>query len=84
MIAQEQACDYYRYIRLKYCKQCADDVRRRQIADSMRRARAKARERRELERQQQQLTEKENELLRQVIQQQQMQIRMLEDALKPP
>lgn len=81
MIAQEQTCDYYRYIRLKYCPQCAADVRRRQIANSMRKARAAARERRELEREQMQLTTKENELLRQIVQRQREQIRMLESAL---
>lgn len=81
LIAQEQSCDYYRYIRLKYCTQCAAEVRRRQIAASMRKARAAARERRALEAERQQLTEKENDLLRQIVQQQRQQIRLLEHEL---
>ena len=48
----------------------------------MRKARAAARERRELERQQQQLTAKENELLRQIVQKQRQQILALEDCLQ--
>lgn len=82
VIAYEATADFYSYIRVKYCRPCAADVHRRQIAESMRRARAKARERRELERQQQQFTAKENELLRQIVQKQQQQIKMLEDFLQ--
>lgn len=81
LIAQEQNCDYYAYIRLKYCRPCAADVRRLQIAGYMRKARAEARERRELERQRQQLTSQENELLRQLVQRQREQIRMLQYEL---
>lgn len=82
LIAREQECDYYRYIRLKYCRSCAAAVHRMQIAASMRKARAAAKERRELERQQQQLTAKENELLRAIVQKQRQQIQMLEDFLQ--
>ena len=77
-IAAEQDCDYYRYIRLKYCDKCAAAVHRRQIAESMRKARAKARERRELERQQTTLTSQENELLRELLRQQSARIADLE------
>ena len=82
LFAKEEECDYYRYIRVKYCRSCAAAVHRMQIAASMRKARAAARERRELERQQQQLTAKENELLRQIVQKQRQQILALEDCLQ--
>ena len=48
----------------------------------MRKARAAARERRELERQQQQLTAKENELLREIVKEQAARIADLETVLK--
>lgn len=82
LIAREEECDYYRYIRVKYCRSCAAAVHRMQIAASMRKARAAARERRELERQQQQLTAKENELLREIVKEQAARIADLETVLK--
>ena len=82
LIAREETCDYFAYIRLKYCRPCAADVRRMQIAESMRKARAAARERRQLEKEQQQLTCKENDLLREIVQRQREQILMLESALQ--
>lgn len=81
LIARELETDYYRYIRLKYCKQCAADIHRRQIADSMRRARAAARERREIERQLTAQTTKENELLRDIVREQAARIADLETVL---
>lgn len=82
LIAREEECDYYRYIRVKYCRSCAAAVHRMQIAASMRKARAAARERRELERRQQQLTAKENELLREIVKEQAARIADLETVLK--
>lgn len=82
LIAREQECDYYRYIRLKWCRQCAADVHRRQIAASMRKARAAARERRELERQLTAQTSQENELLREIVREQAARIADLETVLK--
>lgn len=70
LIAREESTDFYAYIRLKYCRSCAADVHRRQVADSMRRSRAAARERRELERIQTAQTQKENELLRNIVKEQ--------------
>lgn len=81
MIAREQECDYYAYIRLKWCRQCAADVRRRQIAESMRKARAAARERRELEKQRTAQTSQENELLREIVREQAAQIADLRKIL---
>lgn len=82
MIAKEQECDYYSYIRLKYCRHCAADVHRRQIAASMRKARAAARERRELERKITAQTAQENELLRDIVREQAARIADLETVLK--
>lgn len=75
VIAYEQTCDYYRYIRLRYCPHCAADVRRQQKADYMRRLRAQRREAHKLTEEQNQLLKTENELLRQSI-------RRLETALQ--
>lgn len=82
LIAQEQTCDYYSYIRLKYCRACAADVHRRQTAESMRKARAAARERRALEHERAELTSKENELLRQIVKEQAARIADLETILQ--
>lgn len=82
VIAYELDCDYYRYIRLKWCQECAADVHRRQIAESMRKARAAARERRELERQLTAQTSQENELLREIVKEQAARIADLETVLK--
>ena len=82
LIAREESTDFYAYIRLKYCRSCAADVHRRQIADSMRRARAAARERRELERQLTAQTTRENELLRDIVREQAARITDLETVLK--
>lgn len=68
VIAQEATCDYYRYIRLKYCTACADDVHRRQNAAYMRRLRAQRREAHKLTAEQNELLRQENELLRQAVQ----------------
>ena len=81
LIAREQECDYYSYIRLKWCRQCAVNVRRRQIAESMRKARAAARERRELEKQLTAQTSQENDLLREIVRQQAARIADLENVL---
>lgn len=67
VIAQESNCDYYRYIRVKYCTQCAADVHRRQKAAYMARLRAQRRELHALEHEQNSLLKIENELLRQRI-----------------
>ena len=75
VIAHEQTCDYYAYIRLKYCPGCAADVHRRQKAEYMRRLRAQRREAHKLTEDQNQLLRTENELLRQ-------RIRQLEDTLR--
>lgn len=68
VIAYEAETDYYAYIRMKYCKPCAADVKRRQKADYARRLRAERREAHKLEREQNELLRTENELLRQAIQ----------------
>lgn len=81
LIARELETDFYRYIRLKYCKQCAADIHRRQIAESMRKARAAARERRELEKLMTVQTTKENELLRELVRKQAARIADLETVL---
>ena len=67
LIARELETDYFRYIRLKYCPQCAADVRRRQKAAYMARLRAQRRELHALEHEQNSLLKTENELLRQRI-----------------
>jgi ribosome-binding protein aMBF1 (putative translation factor) len=82
VIAYEATADYYSYISLKYCRPCAQDVHRRQIADSMRKARAAARERRNLEKVQTAQTSKENELLRQIIREQAARIADLKTVLE--
>ncbi len=68
IIAREESCDYYAYIRLKYCRPCAADVHRRQNAAYMRRLRAQRREAHKLTAEQNVLLKTENELLRQAIQ----------------
>ena len=75
VIAYEATTDYYSYIRVKYCRPCAQDVHRRQNADYMRRLRAQRREAHRLTEEQNSLLKTENELLRQAI-------RQLEQALK--
>jgi ribosome-binding protein aMBF1 (putative translation factor) len=82
IIAYEATADFYSYIRVQYCKPCAADVHRRQIAESMRKARATARERRELEKQRATQAEKENELLREYVRKQAARIADLETILK--
>lgn len=67
VIAREIDCDYFRYIRLKWCASCAADVRRRQKADYMCRLRAQRREAHRLAEEQNQLLKIENELLRDAI-----------------
>ena len=67
IIAREESTDYYAYIRLKYCKPCAQDVHRRQNAAYMRRLRAQRREAHKLTAEQNELLKQENELLRQSI-----------------
>ena len=76
VIARELETDYFRYIRLKYCQPCAQDVQRRQKAAYMQRLRAQRREAHRLTEEQNQLLKQENELLRQAI-------RRLEQAMKP-
>lgn len=82
VIAYEETSDYYSYIRKKYCASCAADVHRRQVAESMRKARAAARERRELEKQITKQTTIENEMLRELVRQQAARISDLENFLK--
>jgi ribosome-binding protein aMBF1 (putative translation factor) len=84
LIAYEESTDFYAYIRLKYCRSCAADVHRRQIAESMRKARAAARERRELEKLITEQTTKENELLRELVRKQAARIADLETVLRKP
>lgn len=67
IIAREETADYYAYIRLKYCRPCAQDVHRRQNAEYMRRLRAQRREAHKLTADQNELLRRENELLRQSI-----------------
>jgi len=76
IIAREESCDYFAYIRLKYCRPCAADVHRRQNAAYMQRLRAQRREAHKLTEEQNALLKRENELLRQAI-------RRLEQAAKP-
>lgn len=81
LIAREESTDFYAYIRLKYCRSCAADIHRRQIADSMRRARAAARERRKLEQRRTNQTTEENELLRAIVKEQAARISDLQAVL---
>lgn len=67
VIAREAECDFYAYIRLKWCKSCAADVHRRQNAEYMRRLRAQRREAHKLTEEQNTLLKQENDLLRQAI-----------------
>lgn len=67
VIAREAECDFYAYIRLKWCKSCAADVHRRQNAEYMRRLRAQRREAHKLTEEQNALLKQENDLLRQSI-----------------
>lgn len=78
LIAHEETCDYYAYIRLKYCQHCAADVKRMQIANAMKRKREEARARRQLERQLYESAERENELLREAVRLQAERIEALE------
>ena len=75
VIAREASCDYFKYIRLKWCPACAEDVHRRQKAEYMRRLRAQRREAHRLTDEQNEPLRRENELLRQAI-------RRLEQAAK--
>lgn len=59
--------NYYSAIKTKYCKQCAADTKRMQIAGYMREKRAKAAERRKLERERAKLIADENAVLREEI-----------------
>lgn len=76
LIAKELECDYYRYIRLRYCPECAQDVHRRQKAAYMQRLRAKRREAHKLTEEQNELLKTENELLRQAIRRLEMSLLM--------
>ena len=78
IIAREDECSYYRFIALRYCDHCRDDVRRRNNANRMYRIRQEARQRRELERMQMQQTSAENELLREAVRTQAARIADLE------
>lgn len=82
LIAREEECDFYRYIALKYCPQCAADVERRNNSNRMYQLRKAARERRNLERIQTAQTTKENELLRDIVREQAARIADLETVLK--
>lgn len=82
LIAREEECDFYRYIALKYCPQCAADVERRNNSNRMYQLRKAARERRNLERIQTAQTTKENELLRDIVNEQSARLHELEKMLE--
>lgn len=59
--------NYFSAIKTKYCKRCAADVKRMQIAGYMREKRAKAAERRRLEHERAKLLADENAALREEV-----------------
>lgn len=67
IIADSEQSDYYAYIRLKYCRPCAAEAHRMQIAASMRKLRAEHREAHKLTEESNALLKQENALLREAI-----------------
>ena len=67
--------NWYAAIATKYCKPCAADSKRQITAECLRTARAKARERRELERDVARLLDEENALLRERVRQLESRVR---------
>ena len=59
--------DYYKFIRMKYCKRCAEDVHREQKANWIRELRRKTREEHDLTRQLCKAQQDEIERLRQLL-----------------
>ena len=70
--------DYYAAMRTMYCRPCAAEMHRMQMAAVMAKRRAEAKERRQLERQIAVQTGKENELLREAVRLQAARIEALE------
>lgn len=73
--------DYYELIRRKYCRRCAEEVRRRQNAERMRELRRTVREQHKAERTLCAAQREELDLLRDLIIQQREQIRSLKEDL---
>lgn len=67
--------NWYAAIATKYCKSCAADSKRQITAECLRAARAKARERRELEREAARWLDEENALLRERVRQLESRVR---------
>lgn len=71
--------DWYKFIRTKYCRTCAADVKRRQNADRMRELRRKTREKNALTKELCRAQAEENERLRELLIIQRQRIRELEN-----
>lgn len=67
--------NWYAAIATQYCKPCAKDSKRQITAECLRAARAKARERRELEREAARWLDEENALLRERVRQLESRVR---------
>lgn len=74
--------DWYSYISTKYCPACAKEVRRRNNANHMRELRAKASERRKLEKQRLNAVNDENAILRQIVAEQKRQLEAAKAELR--
>lgn len=77
-----QTDDWYSYIRTKYCKGCAADVRRRQKAAYMQELRRSTRETNRLTRELCKSQQQEIELLRQELIRQRERVAKLEEGTK--
>ena len=73
--------DYYAFIRTKYCKRCAPDVRRRQQAEWARELRRVTREQNALTRQLCEAQQQEIARLREMVTRQRERVRKLEEDM---
>ena len=64
LIGDAYETDFYAYIRMKYCSDCKDDVRREKNAQRMKELRRKNREVNKARKEQLELLREENQLLR--------------------
>lgn len=74
--------DYFAFIRTKYCKRCAKDVRRRQQAEWARELRRKTREQNALTRELCAAQQQEIERLRKLVIRQRERVRELETEIE--
>lgn len=66
-IGDEFNTDYFAYIRMKYCPECKEQVKREQTAERVKRLRRRTREINKAKSEQLELLKEENEILRRRI-----------------